>query len=391
MACTLPNLPVEVIEAIIDQLNPTNLFSLRLSCKEINHKILHRFGQAYFTTLETDLTRYNLQRLQSISKNEQFRHFVQNLVIKAGNKGLGGGFYWHRMKGGGRFDCVDTRLSSGVQMLQDILKGMTKCQSFHIHSVGGWEEYCDTEYLQPSDAIGIILSVIPETGLPIKSFFVDFRNQGLSSVHAKRLDMSLCQQPTFRNAWKTIEELRLEHSLTPETFDWAKDLVLHTTSLKKLSLHFHFDHSSSFISNLVAFPHVFHGLQEFKLGCAHVTVNMLSSILVDSHSKLRVLSFWHVYLQQGTWVAVLQQLRESLPLLESISVDWPKEYSNEEIVHIQFPALEDNRVVPGPNGRKFELRYKKWKMQKRVWGASYRGRVGMDKALEILAESAVHT
>ncbi len=389
MACALPNLPVEVIEAITDQLNPPNLLSLRLSCKEINQKIFHRFGQAYFTTFITGLTRDNLQKLQSISKNEQFRHFVQSLVINAGYYDLGRGFYWHRLEGRDRSGCVNTGLSSGVQMLQDILKGMTNCKSFHIHNLGGMED--NTEYLLPSDAIGIILSVVAETGLPIKSFVVDFRNRGSGSVNAERLQMSLFQRPTFKNAWKTVEELRLEFSLASETFDWAKDLVLHTTSLKKLALHFNFDQSTSFISNLVAFPHVFQGLQEFKLGCANVTVNMLSSMLIDSRANLRVLSFWHVYLQQGTWVAVLEQLRGSLPLLESINVDYPKEYSNEEIVHIQFPALEDNRVIPGSNGRQFELRYKKWKGQKRVWGASYRGRLGMDKALEILAESAVHT
>ena len=391
MASSLPSLPVEVIEAITDKLNPRNLFSLRLSCKEINQKTLHRFGQACFTTLRTDLTHDNLQRLQSVSKSAQFSHFVRTLVIKAGNSFLGQGFYWDRLEAGVHSGCVDPWLSSGVQLLQDILKGMTKCNSFHIHSLGGMEEYYGKDYLQPSDAVGIILFVIAETGLPVKSFFVDFINQGSGSVDAKRLQMSLCQRPAFRNAWKTVEELRLEHSLTPENFDWAKDLILQTTSLKKLLLHFNFDHTTSFIGSLLAFPHVFQGLQEFGLECAHVTVNMLSSILIDSHSNLLVLSFWHVYLQQGTWVALLEQLRGSLPRLASINVNWPKEYSNDQIIHIQFPALEDNEVIPGSNGRKFELSYRKWKGQRRVWGASYRGRLGMDKALDILAESAVHT
>lgn len=391
MASSLSNLPVEVIEAISDRLNPTDLFSLRLSCKEINQKTLHRFGQAYFTTLRTDLTHDDLQRLLSISKNGQLRHFVRTLVIKDGNNDLGRGFYWHRLEGGNCSGCVDAWLSPGVQMFRDILKGMTKCNSFHIHSVGGLEEHYETEYLLPSDAVGIILFIIAETGLQIKSFFVDFRTRGSGSMDAKRLQMSLCQRPTFRNAWKTVEELRLEHSLTPETFDWAKDLVLQTTGLKKLSLHFEFDHTTSFIDDLLAFPHVFQGLREFKLGCARVTVNMLSSILIDSRSNLLVLSFWHVYLQQGTWAALLEQLRGGLPSLERVDVGWPKEYSNDEIVHIQFPALEDNGVIPGSNGRKFELRYKKWKGQKRIWGVSYRGHLGMDKALEMLVESAVPT
>ena len=387
MASLLSNLPVEVIEAITDNLNPTSLFSLRLSCKEINQKTLHHFGQACFATLKTDLSHDDLQRLESISKSEQFSSFVETLVINTRNHGLGRGFHWHRLDEG----CVDTRLSSGVQLLQDILKGMTKCKSFRIYSFGGMEDDPAMKYLLPSDVVGIILSMIAETDLPVKSFFVDFRNRGFSSVDAKRLQMSLCQRSTFRKAWKSVEELNLEHSLTSETFGWAKDLVLYATSLKKLSLQFDFDYTTSFIADLLAFPRVFHGLQELRLGSANVTFNMLSSILNEACTNLRVLSFWHVYLQEGTWVAILEQLRDSIPLLESISINWPKEYINDEIVHIQFPALETIKEIPGSNGQKFELKYKKWKKQKRVWAASYHGHLGMDKALDILAKSAMHT
>ena len=282
MASSLADLPVEVIEAITDKLNPRtdkvnprDLLSLRLSCKEISQKTFHRFGQAYFTTLRMDFTHNNLQKLLSISKHGQLRHFVRTLLIKAKNNYLGRGFYWHRLEDGNRSACVDPWLSPGVQLLRDILKGMTNCNSFHIHSPGGLEVHYDSEYLLPSDAVSIILSVIAETGMPIKSFTVDFRSWGTGSVDAKRVQMSLCQRLTFRNAWKSVEELRLELSLTPETFDWAKGLVLQTMSLKKLSLHFDFDHTTSFIGNLVTFPQVFRGLQEFKLSCAQVTVNML--------------------------------------------------------------------------------------------------------------------
>ena len=387
MALLLSNLPVEVIEAITDNLDPTSLFSLRLSCKEINQKTLHHFGQACFATLKTDLSHDNLQRLESISKSEQYRPFVQTLVIDTRNQGLGQGFHWHRLEEG----CVDTRLSSGVQLLQDILKGFTECQSFRIYGFGGIEDDPAMKYLLPSDVVYIILSTIAETNLPVKSFFVDFRDRGFSSLDVKRLQMSLCQRPTFRNAWKTVEELNLEHSLTSDTFGWAKDLVLHATSLKKLSLHFHFDYTTSFIADLLAFPRVFQALQELRLGSAIVTFNMLSSILNEACTNLRVLSFWHVYLQEGTWVAIFEQLRGSIPLLETIRIHWPKEYINDEIVHIQFPGLEANREIPGSNGQKFELKYKKWKKQRRVWAASYHGRLGMDKALDILAKSAMHT
>lgn len=391
MASLLPNLPVEVIEAITDNLNPTSLFSLRLSCKEINQKTLHHFGQACFATLKTDLSHNDLQRLESISKSEQLRPFVQTLVINTMYQGRGRGFHWHRLEEG----YLDTRLSSGVQLLQDILKRMTKCKSFRIFSFfGAIDDDPAGKYLRSSDVVGIILCIIAETNLPVTSFFVDFKNRGISNLEAKRLQMSLCQRPTFRNAWRTVEELNIEHSLTSETFGWAKDLVLHATSLKKLSLQFDFDpldYTTSFIAELLASPRVFQGLQEFRLRSANVTFNVLSSILNRSSTNLRVLSLWHIYIQEGTWVAILEQLRDSIPLLESISINWPKEYINDAIVHVQFPALEANGEIEGFNGRKFELRYRKWKGKRRLWGADYHGRLGMNKALDILANSAVHT
>lgn len=391
MATSLPKLPVEVVEAIASDLNPTDLFSLRLSCKELKRKTLHHFGHTYFTILQTDLSRKSLQKIQSISENEQLRHHVQTLLIKNWADDLGRGFYWHRVEGRDLSGCVDARLSPGVQMLRAILKGMTNCRSFHIYSRGGMEEYYDSEYLLPSDAIGIVLAIIADTGMSIKSFFVDFRNWGSGSVDAKRLQMPRYQQPAFRIAWEKLEELRLEHCLTSDTFDWARDLVLHTTKLKKLSLNFNFDYSTSFLDSLLTSPQTFHCLQEFKLGCAHTAVEDLSSLLLRCHSNLRTLSFWHVYVKSGTWVQILKELRNNFPLLESISVDWPKEYRDEKIIDIQFPMLEDNLIVPGSQGRKFELKYKKWRGRRRAWGASYHGRVGMDKALELLAESVEHT
>ena len=114
--------------------------------------------------------------------------------------------------------------------------------------------------------------------------------------------MSLCQRPTFRNAWKTVEELNLGHSLTPHTVEWAKDLVLQPTSLKKLRLHLEFDHTTSFIGDLVAFPHVSQGLQELKLGSVHLKGNMLLSILIETSTSLRVLSFYKAGLRKVTWV-----------------------------------------------------------------------------------------
>ena len=108
-----------------------------------------------------------------------------------------------------------------------------------------------------------------------------------------------------------------------------------------------------------------------------------------SRTSLRVLTFWAIDLQKGTWVTILEQIRDRLPLLESICVEWLTESLNGEKIYIDFPSLETNRIVTDSNGRKFGLRYYEGREQKKVNGASYHGRLGMDKALDILAKSAV--
>lgn len=384
MPSPLSTLAVEIIETIADTLDRTDLCAVRLTCKDLNRKTFHHFGRTCFTSVQTDLSHSSMQKLQSISQTEQLKHLVQKFTINERNDNLGRGFHWHRAKGCDLTHHVDTQLSPGFQMLRDVLTNLVNCRSFKVRSLGGTEEHYESEYLLPSDAIGIILSIIAEIGLPVKSFHIAYGSRG--SVDAKRLQLELCQQPVFIAAWEKIEELRLEHYLTSDNLDWAQDLVLHTMRLKKLSLHFGYDYSTSFIESILSSPIILQGLQELKLGCIHVTGDMLSTLLVHCRSSLRKLSLWHIYIKFGTWVQILTELR-TFHLLESVSVEWPTEYRNEDIFRLQFPALENDPVVPGSDGRKFELKYKKWKGKKRVWGATFHGRVGMDKALEILAES----
>lgn len=389
MPSPLSILPVEVIEIIASSLDRKELFSARLISKDFNRKTLHYFGRTYFTVLQTNLSHDSLQKLQSISRVEQLKHHVQSLLIKNYNDDLGRGVHWHQVKESNSFGHVDTRISPGVKMLLGILSNLTNCKSFGIHSPGGVKEHHGSEYLLASDAIGIILSIVAEIGLPVKSFCIDLWRRGI--VDVKRLQMQLFQQPAFITSWKNLKELRLQYTLTPDSFDWAQDLVLHTTSLKKLSLHFDFDYSTPFLNGLLSSPIPFQGLQEFNLACVIVTIDTLSTLLFHCRSSLRMLSFRYVCIKSGTWVQILKELR-NFPHLEKIVVNGPKEAGDElvhkKFIHIQFPALDKNLVVPGSQGRKFELEHSKWGGQGSVLSASYQGRVGMDEALKILAESA---
>ena len=381
MASKLCALAVELVEHIASPLEPADLFSLRLVCKELNEKTFQCFGHTCFTIIRTDLSRKSLQKLEALSEHEQLRHHARALLIMGPND-IGRGFPWDRHRSGHLLAPLP-----GVQMLRDILFcKLVNCRSFHIYRDHEAEDFYMSDCLTPSDVVAIILNIIAETSLPVKSFCVDFRKWGTGKVDAKRLHFSQYQNPEFGTAWAHLQELSLEQTMTPDTFNWAMELVLRAINLQKLTLKFEFNHSASFVDRLSS-ADTLPGLKELKLSCFYVTVEILSRLLLRFRSSLRALSFWHVSIQAGgTWMSVLRMLRSDLPLLESICVNHLKEFEPGEKGRIMFPALSENPVVPGSQGRDFSLVSKRFRGEPRIFGVSYSG-PEMDVALEILARS----
>lgn len=380
MAVTLPTLPIEIVELIAQALESNELFSLRLVCKVLLHKTLHPFGTC-FTTIGTDLSRKSLQKLRAVSENAQLERRVQTLLIRKGEDNtLGRGFQWHRHSSGHTEGPL-----LGLEELQDILvHNLPNCRSFHIRSPGGSDE--ESDGLTPSDAIAIILRIVAHTSLPVNSFIVDFQ---YGYIDAKRLQMWQYRQPLFRSGWSHVQELSLAQSLmTSETFDWAIGLILHATSLRKLSLGFGFDRSASFIERLGS-SNALYGLVSFSLTSTNIASDgQLRELVVRSRQSLRALSFRHVCIESGSdWPTVLGLLRGQFPSLEKFSVYWLVHYGRESGNHVMFPTLSSDPVVPGSGGRRLTLAWKKWKGERRVFGADYQG-PGVDKALEMLVKAA---
>lgn len=372
MALTLPTLPVEVIELIAHTLEPSQLFSLRLVCKQLQQKTLYPFGKC-FTTFPTDLSRRSLKTLQLVSQNAQLQQCVQTLLIgMVEDDILGGGFQWHQHSPG----HTEAPLP-GLEKLQDILvHNLPNCRSFHIKS--------GSQSIEESDAIGIILSIITRTSLPVKSFIVDFSS---GVVDEKRLQMWQYRQPSFRSGWSHVQELSFVHVLASETFDWAIDLIVDATSLRKLSLAWDFGRSASFIERLCS-SNALHGLQSFSLDHAHVASDKLSELLVRSRYSLRALSFRHVAIESGSdWPTVLGQLSDQLPFLENISMRYLFRYRHDGRYQFIFPSLSSNPVVPGSGGRRFTLKWGWRKRESKLFGVDYQG-PGVDKALKMLMNAA---
>ncbi|MCJ1373035.1 hypothetical protein MMC20_004261 [Loxospora ochrophaea] len=346
---------------------------------------------------QTDLSQHSLQQLHSISLNEQFSHQVQTLHVNKEwdedlKPRLGRGFYWHRMEETDMSRRVDTQLSSGARMLQDVLTRLVNCTSFRFGSTYGLEEQYEPEYLSPSDAIGLVLRIIVEISLPVKSFYIDFEAQKRQAeVDAKRLQTQIFRQPAFIAAWGNLEELRLEYRLKSDSLEWGLGLVSNATSLKVLSLDLHFPYPISFIDSLLSLPFSLQVLQELELASFVVAEDTLLAFLLLCRSNLRRLSFRWIFIRPGKWVPILAALK-TFQFLENFAVGFASESGTNILrARIQFPSLETNPIVPGSGGKSFELQHHEHGGKMRVWGASFHSRVGMQRALEILAESTVHT
>ena len=183
MASGLSSLAIEIIELIATALDPTDLCSFRGVCKELNWKSLHYFGQTCFTTVETNLSRASLQKLQNISVATPLKYYVQRLhvskspIIQAKHRrgwDLGDGHetdLWPRCPSG----YLEPPLPRGAQILRDVLvKGLVHCRSFKVSGPGDYGEAprynaYKSGHLTPTDAAGVILAVVADSSLPIKS------------------------------------------------------------------------------------------------------------------------------------------------------------------------------------------------------------------------------
>ena len=383
MELTLPKLATELVELVSHFLERTDLLSLRLVNKELHQKSFSAF-HSLFTTIRTDLSLTSLEKIQAICTHG-LNLYVKNLLLEAGDDGeFGHGAQWSRHS----LNHLNM-LSPGPKTLQYLLTNdLVNCRSFHIRIPGGMED--ESHAITPSDAVGLILLLIPSLPAmsPLSSFAVSSRSHGTSFLDVKRLPMAQCNQAPFHRAWTYVQELMLEQTLTPETFAWSLNLVLHATNLRTLSLNLGFGKSEDFIERLCAAESAPCFLESLSLRCGHTTVAHMSHLIEKSRGTLRALSLQQVSLSRfGDWLVVLERLRSQAVLLESISVHWLTAYGDGPQTLMVFPRLENDHIVPGSGGRSVTWKTKRWKGEKRIVGASYRGS-GVDVALKLLVGSA---
>jgi len=396
MFSKLPTLAVEIIGLISTFLKPADLRSLRLVCRELNSKTLHYFGLANFATVQTNLSRESLQRLQNISESEHLAVHVQCLHIKHRDDGkFGRGFDWRRHQ----WNLVADQLD-GAGLLRDVLvKRLLKCRSFQIDIYDEYPPRRETDPLTLSDAVGIVLSIVAEADLALRSFTIKSNYDG-GRLDTKRL-MRLSHTPQFIAAWSHIEELVLDYGMTSDQYRWILHLTSSAPRLWKLLLEFH--GTSSLFMKRLSSSHSLNRLKDLSLRSAHMTVENISTLLFNNRETIHSLSFRHATIEDGgKWATVLENMKGQLPRLENLSLFrlW-EQTANRCVI---FSKMTRHPVVPGSEVRRPSsnrliydshllepveepIRLTYWGGRRRVVGVEYRG-TGIDHILSALADTA---
>ncbi|KAL9619923.1 MAG: hypothetical protein Q9160_005480 [Pyrenula sp. 1 TL-2023] len=342
--CAITKLPTEVIQCIAHNADPSVLLSLRLTCRTLSSQIARCFARVWFASTRADLTPKSLQKLQDISQSNHLREHVEELVIPCTLKNipsqdLARVLSWPRSPNG-RLDDPGNLLC--VKKLQKLLlAGLTNCRSFRIEGFAALHYY-DPDCLWPNDVVNIILTIIAETGIHIRSFDLDFQGYGPKT---QRFDVRTCQQPGFREAWAHVKHLRLAFGVTrtSNSLQFVTDLLTHARHLQVLSLRPDRDYAGKLLSRYLSSREVPLHLRELYLHNACVDADCISRLLVASRESLRkvLFSFVYVRVEDDSWARILNHLRNQFPHLDSFELDFCKQLGDGRDVLLTYKGPSD--------------------------------------------------
>ncbi len=214
-----------------------------------------------------------------------------------------------------------------MQTLQDALLALDNCRSFRIYNDGSSpDKRYNRGYLRPSDAVAIILHIIAETGLPVRSFAAEFLAFRETSVELNWLHLPDYQKLDFKNGWSQLRELFLEQNFTPHQFDWMQSLVAATPNLRCLTLDFGSEIYNSFFDRAASWGEL-PKLQEPNISSINFHNDSLFDVIFRFGDSLHILRLAHFSLDlTRTWKSTFKLLRAKLLALETISVCFLSEW-----------------------------------------------------------------
>ena len=215
-----------------------------------------------------------------------------------------------------------------VRILRESLLALENCRSFCLYSDGQhkYGQLYEPDCLRPSDAAAIILHIVAETGLPVKSFAANFITFCEACVDPALLHLANYRTPKFKGAWSQLRELSLRQDVDGHNFKWVENLIVGTPNLQSLTMDLGRETSNYFFGRVKcceAFPR----LQELNMSGVNFPNESFFDFLFSFKDSLRVLRLKNFSLDAPqSWKSFFPRLKTELPLLETISLYLIKEW-----------------------------------------------------------------
>jgi hypothetical protein len=402
----LLRLPAELIEHIASHLQErTDVLSLRLSCWQLHTDTFRAFGKAFFTTVNTDLSLCDTERLDLIAEKDLSKYTTTLCVSITGrNKNprprmFGSGIYWFRSHEERWLDPNNTI----TQRLAELLPlRYSHCTSFRIrrHEANEGPED-DNTTLTAADAAVVLLQVLALTGHGLQSFeaelcfyrfplqeYLDFHLPLKRRLLSSAWDFVRYKQTQHKQAWETsLTSLGLVVPIGAESF--AIKLLNDATNLRVLKLHRIRQSFGSLLPSVLekGFSAT---LTSLTLNSGYLTKDQVLDFLYGSRSVLSHLSLFQFEIlcfDDTRWSDLFCALGLQFPQLESIALWALMQHTLDDGQECVFfcPLRQYRSVLSRDNDViDFQLVEEVSYDRKRVTGVQYRGK-NMKTALDILA------
>ncbi|KAE8139832.1 hypothetical protein BDV38DRAFT_269603 [Aspergillus pseudotamarii] len=332
-------LPEELVENVVASLGTEDtgieyLCALRLTCAHLYEKSLHYFGRVVLHTL-------------------------------------------------------NVKQSLGARWLRHVVLSLPNCRSFSVHLNYGWNDSSEYSRLEPSDGITMIMDIITETGIPVKSFSVyahpSSSGFAFNDVDPRCLQFDMLRNLTFMASWAHVEKLKFHHNFIPGNIgEWVASAIALAPKLKTLEIGFDYTPDAQIITTrLASGPVVLSELQELTLTeASEMEWDELLTLLRFTCRTLRCLKLERLQLKGGTWIPLLSQLF-LFPLLEDLTLFWLST-SQRRVLH--FVSLT-SYLCGALQGEKLKLDCKQFRGILKTVYVAYRG-ANMSVLLNALVQSA---
>ncbi|CEL07020.1 hypothetical protein ASPCAL10186 [Aspergillus calidoustus] len=341
-------LPPEVIHIIATFTERRALSRLRATCCYIFNSTQYHWQHTYSVqTIRTDFSKRSLKRLEKLCKHRELMLKVETLLIQEPRRTeFGKGFTWKRDSGA--FPEMLRYDQDAVKQWQAVFSKLVNCRSFIFHAAS--EAHRPTNKLTGTDALVVLLYILAGSGIPAEI------PREVSGVDPKRLSaFEMVKLPGFKQACASIRSLCVSGAMRGEESIFAT-MLPHTAALQKLIVRNCWDQEAEpFMAALAHLardePLRFH-LREFEYSRSvfdrrqRAPVNAtrhFTQFLASQNGSLRKLVLGPLSVFEGSFVPVLDSLRDNNKALEDITIRdmqcWPSR------TRLRFPGIEKNPVV----------------------------------------------